>query len=132
MTIRRRRECNECGRRFTTYEQIEDIPYMVVKRDGTRESFDRNKLLLGLQKACEKRPVPARRLSEIVEAVEQILNERDEREIETHEIGNLVIERLRDLDQIAYVRFASVYRKFEDVDAFMEEVKRLIQKSGRE
>jgi len=103
---------------------------MVVKRDGVRESFDRNKLLLGLQKACEKRPVPARRLSEIVEMVEQRLNESDEREIETQEIGSLVIEQLRELDQIAYVRFASVYRKFEDVDAFMEEIKRLLQQNG--
>lgn len=127
LTVRRRRECVSCGRRFTSYEQIEDIPYMVVKNDGTREEFDRKKLILGLRKACEKRPVPAKRLDDIVDAVENRLHELEEREITTREIGAYVMERLRELDQVAYVRFASVYRKFEDIDAFMEELKNLLR-----
>ncbi len=126
--VRRRRECMSCGRRFTTYEQIEDIPYMVVKNDGTREEFDRKKLLAGLHKACEKRPVPAKSLDRIVEAVEKHLHDSEEREITTTEIGALVMDRLRELDQVAYVRFASVYRKFEDIDAFMDELKKLLRK----
>jgi transcriptional repressor NrdR len=126
-TIRRRRQCLSCGRRFTSYEQIEDIPYMVVKNDGTRQEFDRKKLLAGLLKACEKRPVPPMRLEEIVEAAENMLHEREEREITAREIGAFVMERLRELDQVAYVRFASVYRKFEDIDAFMTELKTLLR-----
>jgi transcriptional repressor NrdR len=125
-TIRRRRECLQCERRFTSYEQIDDIPYMVVKSDGTREAFDRNKILLGLQKACEKRPVPAKRLDEIADAVENRLHECEDRELAAREIGTLLMERLRELDQVAYVRFASVYRQFEDVEAFMEELKKLV------
>ncbi len=127
LTIRRRRKCQSCGRRFTSYERIEDIPYMVVKNDGSREEFDRKKLLLGLRKACEKRPVPAKRLDEIVDGVETHLHESEEREITTREIGAYVMDRLRELDQVAYVRFASVYRKFEDIDAFMDELKNLLQ-----
>jgi len=130
LTIRRRRECLSCGRRFTSYEQIEDIPYMVVKSDGSRQEFDRKKLLSGLRKACEKRPVPTAKLEAIVEAVENRLHDREDREISTQEIGAFVMERLRELDQVAYVRFASVYRKFEDIDAFMEELKTLLQKQG--
>jgi transcriptional repressor NrdR len=126
-TIRRRRECIECGRRFTSYEQIDDIPYMVVKSNGNREEFSRKKLLAGLIKACEKRPVPARRLEEIADQVETALHEREEREISTREIGASVMERLRGLDQVAYVRFASVYRRFEDIDAFMEVLKGLVE-----
>jgi transcriptional repressor NrdR len=126
-TIRRRRECLHCGRRFTSYEQIEDIPYMVVKKNGDREEFDRRKLLSGLHKACEKRPVPAKRLDEIVDEVEQRLHDREEREMSTAEIGALVMERLRGLDQVAYVRFASVYRRFDDLGAFMDEVKDLLR-----
>ena len=129
-TVRRRRECAPCGRRFTTYEQIEDIPYMVVKKDGSREEFDRKKLLAGLHKACEKRPVPAKRLDEIVQEVEQHLHAREEREIETSEIGATAMSRLRQLDQVAYVRFASVYRRFEDPEAFMEELQSLLKKRG--
>ncbi len=125
-TIRRRRECLQCERRFTSYERIEDIPLMVVKTDGTRGEFDRNKLLSGLRKACEKRPVPARELHEIVKGVESRLHDREEREITTEEIGAVVMEALRVLDQVAYVRFASVYRKFEDIDAFMDELKHLL------
>ena len=127
MTVRRRRECTGCGRRFTTYEKIEDIPYMVIKNDGTREEFDRKKLLVGLHKACEKRPVPAKRLDEIVDDIEQLLHEREEREMTTAEIGAIVTDHLRKLDQVAYVRFASVYRNFEDLDAFMGELKELLR-----
>ncbi len=130
MTIRRRRECLSCSRRFTSYEQIEDIPYMVVKNDGTREEFDRQKLLAGLHKACEKRPVPAKALQEVVDVVEQALHEREEREMSTRDIGALIMEGLKALDQVAYVRFASVYRRFEDLDAFMEELNRLVRQRG--
>ncbi len=126
-TIRRRRECLACNRRFTSYERIEEIPYLVVKRDGSRVEFDRKKLLIGIHKACEKRPVPAKQLDEIVDEVEQLLHEREEREITSQEIGAHVMERLRELDQVAYVRFASVYRKFEDLDAFMEELRNLLR-----
>jgi len=119
-TIRRRRECLSCNRRFTSYEQLEDIPLMVVKRDGSRAEYSRKKLLAGLYKACEKRPVPSRRLEEIADCVEAVVSDREERELPTNRIGALVMERLRELDQVAYVRFASVYRRFEDVDAFME------------
>jgi len=125
-TIRRRRECLDCGRRYTSYERIEDIPFMVVKRDGSRTEFDRKKLLVGLYKACEKRPVPARRLDEIVDAVEHQVHEREDREITTQEIGQFIMDELKDLDQVAYVRFASVYRRFEDIDAFMTELKELL------
>lgn len=119
-TIRRRRECVSCGRRFTSYEQIEDIPYMVIKHDGTREEFSRKKLLGGLIKACEKRPVPLKRLEAIIDQAEGMLHDREDREISTREIGAFVMEQLRDLDPVAYVRFASVYRRFEDVGAFMD------------
>ncbi len=124
--IRRRRECTACGRRFTSYETIEEIPYMVVKNDGRRERFDRNKLRMGLSKACEKRPVPPIELDKIVEEVESLLHDAEEREMATSRVGAIVMERLRELDKVAYVRFASVYRKFEDVDEFLHELKNLI------
>ncbi|HEY6929468.1 MAG TPA: transcriptional regulator NrdR [Thermoanaerobaculia bacterium] len=124
--IRRRRECVACGRRFTSYETIEEIPYMVVKHDGRRENFDRKKLRAGLVKACEKRPVPAQRLDAIVDEIETRLHDTEEREMATSQIGAFVMERLRELDKVAYVRFASVYRKFEDVDEFLHELKSLI------
>lgn len=126
LTIRRRRECSSCGRRFTSYEQIEDIAYRVVKSDGRREEFNRAKLLAGLLKACEKRPVPIRSLEALVEDAEALLHDREEREITTRELGEFVMARLRDLDQVAYVRFASVYRRFEHVDAFMQELRKLL------
>ncbi len=126
VTIRRRRECLECRRRFTSYEQIEDIPYMVVKSDGRRELFSRSKLLAGLRKACEKRPIPGNTLEEIAETVETDLHQREDREIEAREIGTTVAERLKELDPVAYVRFASVYRRFEDVGAFVQEVESLL------
>ena len=119
-TIRRRRECLSCARRFTSYEQIEDIPYMVVKHDGTREEFSRKKLLGGILKACEKRPIPMKRLEAIVDQAEGMLHDREDRELSTREIGAFVMEQLRNLDPVAYVRFASVYRRFEDVGAFMD------------
>jgi transcriptional repressor NrdR len=123
VTIRRRRECLECRRRFTSYEQIEDIPYMVVKSDGRREQWSHSKLMAGLLKACEKRPIPAIALEEVVDKIETDLHQREEREIGTREIGATVMDRLRQLDPIAFVRFASVYRRFEDVGAFVEEVR---------
>ncbi len=129
VTIRRRRECLSCGRRFTSYEQIEDIPYMVIKHDGTREEFSRKKLLGGLLKACEKRAIPMRKLEGIVDEAESMLHDREDREISTQEIGAFIMEKLRELDQVAYVRFASVYRRFEDVDAFMDVLTSLIQPS---
>jgi transcriptional repressor NrdR len=124
--IRRRRECLSCGRRFTSYEQIEDIPYMVIKHDGSREEFSRKKLLGGLLKACEKRPVALKKLEGIVEQTENMLHDREDREISTQQIGSCVMERLRVLDPVAYVRFASVYRRFEDVGAFMDVVTPLL------
>src|ERR1700686_4744137 len=123
--IRRRRECLECERRFTTYERIDEVPYMVVKKDGRREKFDRQKVLGGLLKASEKRPVPMGRLAEIVDEVESRLSDSVEREISTTEVGEMLMDRLRNLDKIAYVRFASVYRDFQDVEAFLNELKQL-------
>jgi transcriptional repressor NrdR len=125
--VRRRRECLACQRRFTTYERIDEIPYMVIKKDGRREKFDRQKVLGGLLKACEKRPVPMGRLAEIVDEVEGTLFNSPEREISTTSIGELLMERLRILDKIAYVRFASVYRDFQDEEAFFHELKALIR-----
>ena len=127
-TIRRRRECARCGRRFTTYEEVEDIQFLVVKHDGSRQEFDRRKVLEGLRKACEKRPVAALELDAIVERVEAQLQESKDREIGTGQIGETIMLSLRDLDQVAYVRFASVYRKFEDIDAFMDELKQLLER----
>jgi transcriptional repressor NrdR len=125
--VRRRRECLSCQRRFTTYERIDEIPYMVVKKDGRREKFDRQKVLGGLLKACEKRPVPMGRLAEIVDEVEGLLFTSAEREIPTTSIGELLMQRLHALDKIAYVRFASVYRDFQDEEAFFHELKELMR-----
>jgi transcriptional repressor NrdR len=124
--IRRRRQCLGCERRFTTYERSDEIPYMVVKKDGRREKFDRQKVLNGLLKACEKRPVPMAKLAEVVDAVEAKLGDNSDREITTTEIGEMLMDRLRGLDKIAYVRFASVYRDFQDVEAFLNELKTLV------
>jgi transcriptional repressor NrdR len=125
--IRRRRHCLKCERRFTTYERIDEVPYMAVKKDGRREKFDRQKVLTGLLKACEKRPVAMARLAEIVDEVETKLTDSTEREISTMEIGEILMARLKALDKIAYVRFASVYRDFQDVEAFLNELKHLIR-----
>ncbi len=126
-TIRRRRECLKCERRFTTYERIDEIPYMVVKKDGRRERFDRQKLLQGLLKACEKRPVPTAKLESLVDEVERAVMEAQDREVTTTEIGNLLMQRLRKLDKVAYVRFASVYSDFKDIREFMSELKGLLK-----
>ena len=124
--IRRRRECLECGRRFTSYERIDEIPYMVVKKDGTRERFDRQKLVQGLLKACEKRPVSVAALESIADRVEATLQERPEKEISTADVGSFVMEELRKLDKVAYVRFASVYKHFRDIGEFWDELKGLL------
>ncbi|MGA2881547.1 MAG: transcriptional regulator NrdR [Bryobacteraceae bacterium] len=124
--VRRRRQCLGCERRFTTYERSDEIPYMVVKKDGRREKFDRQKVLNGLLKACEKRPVAMAKLAEVVDAVEARLADNSDREITTTEIGEMLMEHLKNLDKIAYVRFASVYRDFQDVEAFLNELKNLV------
>jgi transcriptional repressor NrdR len=125
--IRRRRECLACERRYTTYERIDEVPYMVIKKDGRREKFDRQKVLTGLLKACEKRPVSMGKLSELVNQVETKVSDSPDREISTIDIGEFLMERLRDLDKIAYVRFASVYRDFQDEQAFFNELKNLMR-----
>ena len=124
--IRRRRECLECGKRFTSYERIDEIPYMVVKKDGSRERFERQKLVSGLLKACEKRPVSVSALERIADRVETTLQEKPEKEMTTDEIGAFVMEELKVLDAVAYVRFASVYRHFRDIGEFMTELKGLL------
>jgi transcriptional repressor NrdR len=125
--IRRRRECLKCGKRFTTYERIDEIPYMVIKKDGRREKFDRHKILQGLLRACEKRPVPTGKLEALVDEAERFVNEATDRERTTAEIGELLMARLRKLDKVAYVRFASVYLDFKDVKEFMAELKGLLK-----
>jgi transcriptional repressor NrdR len=128
--IRRRRQCLACERRFTTYERIDEVPYMAVKKDGRREKFDRQKVLAGLLKACEKRPVGMSKLSELVNKVESRVIDSPDREIHTTEIGEILMEGLRELDKIAYVRFASVYRDFQDEQAFFNELKNLMRQKG--
>ena len=126
-SIRRRRECLSCRKRFTTYETMESLPLMVVKKDGSRQSFDRNKVLAGLIRACEKRPVPYDVLENMATEIEQVLQNKMEREIRSAEIGELVMERLKAVDEVAYVRFASVYRQFKDINTFMEELSKLLE-----
>ena len=128
--IRRRRECLECGKRFTSYERIDEIPYMVVKKDGSREKFERQKLIAGLLKACEKRPVSVSTVEAVADRIETTLQDRPEREMATKEIGEAVMDELRQLDKVAYVRFASVYRHFRDIGEFMTELKDLL--NGKE
>ncbi len=130
-TIRRRRQCEQCGRRFTTYERIDEIPHMVVKKDGRREKFDRQKILAGLLKACEKRPVPMAKLEEIVNEAESYVSESPDRERPSKAVGELVMSRLKRLDKVAYVRFASVYLDFKDVREFMDELKDLLKARGK-
>ncbi|HXA55814.1 MAG TPA: transcriptional regulator NrdR [Candidatus Acidoferrum sp.] len=125
--VRRRRECLKCGRCFTTYERIDEIPYMVIKKDGRREKFERQKILQGLLKACEKRPVPVGKLEAIVDEAESFVSETSERERTTNEIGELLMNRIKKLDKVAYVRFASVYLDFKDVKEFMDELKGLLK-----
>ena len=125
-SIRRRRECLSCGKRFTTYETVECLPIVVIKKDGSRQSFDRQKVLRGMIRACEKRPVSLAELEHIADEIEQELQNSMEREIRTADIGEKVMERLRSVDQVAYVRFASVYRQFKDIDTFMAELNKLL------
>ena len=126
-TIRRRRECTHCGKRFTTYEKVEHIPILVVKKDGRREVFDSDKILSGLLKACEKRPITMKDLEALVQDIEkQVYNSLD-REITSQRIGEMVMERLKSLDEVAYVRFASVYRQFKDINTFVEELDKLMK-----
>ena len=128
--IRRRRECLKCHRRFTTYERIDEIPYMIIKKDGRRERFDRQKLLQGLLKACEKRPIPIPKIEALVEEVEAFVQESADRERTSAEIGEMLMNRLKKLDKVAYVRFASVYLDFKDVKEFLNELKGLLKERG--
>jgi transcriptional repressor NrdR len=125
-SIRRRRECLDCGRRFTSYERIDEIPYMVVKKDGKRESWERNKVLAGLLRACDKRPISMNQLETIVDEVEKNVQDSLDRELATTDIGKIIMRRLKSLDKVAYVRFASVYLEFADVSEFMGELKALV------
>ncbi len=125
-SIRRRRECERCGKRFTTYERIDEIPYMVVKKDGSRQKFDRQKVLTGLLHSCQKRPISTSKLQDIVDATEAFVVDSPERERSTNDIGQLIMTRLRELDTVAYIRFASVYRDFKDVGEFESELRELL------
>lgn len=129
-TIRRRRECLACGKRYTTYEKIEDIPILVVKRDSTRENFDKQKIINGIIIACQKRPVSRKQIEEIAEEIEKEISNRMITEIESKQIGEMVIDKLKDIDEISYVRFASVYREFKDINTFLEEIKNLMSKNN--
>lgn len=132
LTIRRRRECTKCGKRFTTYEKIEQLPVFVVKKDGRRESFDRDKIMRGLLKACEKRPISLKDLEALVQDVEKQVFNSLEQEVTSQQIGQMVMERLKKLDEVAYVRFASVYRQFKDINTFMEELNKLLKEKMNE
>ena len=125
-SIRRRRECLSCQKRFTTYETVESLPMMVIKKDNSRQSFDRSKILSGMVKACEKRPVTMADLEHAVDEIEQIIQNSLDREVSTVHIGELVMERLKPLDEVAYVRFASVYRQFKDINSFMQELNKIL------
>jgi transcriptional repressor NrdR len=129
--VRRRRECLKCGKRFTTYEYVEEVSLMVIKKDGRREPFDRKKILSGIMKACEKRPVSIEKMEDIVIFVERAVQKKSDREVSSTRIGELVMEKLKALDDVAYVRFASVYRQFKDVGQFMMELKDILSKEKR-
>lgn len=126
-SIRRRRLCDECGRRFTTYEKVETIPLIVIKKDRTREQYDRSKIEAGVLRACYKRPIPVQKINDLIDEVETEIFNREEREIESKVIGEIVMDRLKDLEAVAYVRFASVYREFKDVNTFMDELKKILE-----
>ena len=128
VTIRRRRECLDCGRRFTTYEKVEEVPLLVIKKDQRREVYDRSKVLSGIQKACEKRPVSRESQDAIVDRLDKMLDEKYEKEVPSSAIGEFIMEELANLDQVAYVRFASVYRQFKDINHFLKELKGLLSK----
>ncbi len=127
--IRRRRECLSCKKRFTTYEKVENIQLMVIKKDKTRESFDRNKIVNGIIKACEKRSIPLKEIEEIADKIEKTILNDMENEISSYKIGELVMQELKDIDDVAYVRFASVYREFKDINTFMDELKKMLNKN---
>ena len=129
--IRRRRMCEKCQKRFTTFERIDMVPIMIVKADGTRESFDKNKLLNGILKSCNKRSVTMEQMENLVEDIENAIYNTGKKEIESKEIGNMVMDRLKDIDEVAYVRFASVYRQFKDIDTFMDELEKLLKEKRR-
>lgn len=126
-SIRRRRLCDESGRRFTTYEKVETIPLIVIKKDRTREQYDRSKIEAGVLRACYKRPIPVQKINDLIDEVETEIFNREEREIESKVIGEIVMDRLKDLEAVAYVRFASVYREFKDVNTFMDELKKILE-----
>ncbi|WP_297435070.1 transcriptional regulator NrdR [uncultured Clostridium sp.] len=126
-SIRRRRECLKCTKRYTTYEKVEDIPILVVKKDATREAFDKDKILAGLIKACQKRPVSRKQIEEVSESIEKTVSNKMLTEISSDYIGELIMEKLKDIDEVSYVRFASVYRQFKDINTFMEEIKSLMK-----
>lgn len=129
-SIRRRRQCDECGKRFTTYEKVEIIPLTVIKKDQTREPFDRSKIMAGIMRACHKRPIPVEKIEETVNKIENDIYNLGLKEVESNQIGEIVMERLKSLEQVAYVRFASVYREFKDVNTFMSELKKMLDMSG--
>lgn len=126
-SIRRRRLCDACGKRFTTYEKVETIPLIVIKKDRTREQYDRSKIEAGVMRACYKRPIPIQRINEMIDSVETEIFNREEKEIESKTIGEIVMDRLKDLEAVAYVRFASVYREFKDINTFMDELKKILE-----
>lgn len=126
-SIRRRRLCDECGKRFTTYEKVETIPLIVIKKDRTREQYERSKIEAGVMRACYKRPIPIQKIKEMIDSVEMDIFNREEKEIESKAIGEIVMDKLKDLEMVAYVRFASVYREFKDVNTFMDELKKILE-----
>lgn len=130
--IRRRRLCEKCGKRFTTYERIDTIPMTVIKNDGTRETFDKNKIINGIMKSCNKRPITAKQISDIADDIENVVISSMDKEIESKEIGSLVMDRLKKIDEVAYVRFASVYRQFKDINTFMEELAKMLSEKDSE
>lgn len=127
-SIRRRRQCEHCGKRFTTYEKLETMPLMVIKKDNSREAFDRSKIEAGILHSCHKRPVSTQQINAVVDEIENQVFNREEKEVETSIIGEMVMEKLQDLDAVAYVRFASVYREFKDVNTFVDEISKLLKK----
>ena len=126
-SIRRRRMCDGCGKRFTTYEKVETIPLIVIKKDQTREQYDRSKIEAGVMRACYKRPIPIQKIKEMIDSAEMDIFNREEKEIESKAIGEIVMDKLKDLEAVAYVRFASVYREFKDVNTFMDELKKILE-----
>ena len=127
-SIRRRRQCDECGKRFTTYEKVETLPLIVVKKDNNREPYDREKIVVGIVRSCHKRPISMKQINDMVDDIEGQIFNMEEKEIPTTTIGSIVMDKLKDLDEVAYVRFASVYREFKDVNTFMDEIKKILKK----